>query len=267
MAFEGSSKRYKCWGCQRDFTWLKMVNHEVPGDEPDTRAATAGSSWEIVEADKGSGRQHRGTASREKEIPVRYPPDKVDQQKLCTRRVCPDCVLKDRIKQWDQRPAYLRAETPDWATPQGVRRDLKMQNKGRLWNQAGQHINAAKTELRNGSSLENSLKGHRRRQEIMKRAYLLAQALLNSLSSGNLLEAFRAAGSRMLEDNETGLHYVNAYEQAMLDESDEEAQNCLDCAETEMAMTTDYQTCSEYGAQQAEMLKAIDFIDAYGEGL
>ena len=137
------------------------MNHEVPGGEPVTRAATAGSSWEIVEADKGSGRQHRGTASREKEIPVRYPPDQVALQEHRTRRVCPDCVLQDRIEQWDQRPAYLRAETPDWATPQGVRRDLKMQNKGRLWNQAGQLINAAKKELRDGSSMESSLKRYR----------------------------------------------------------------------------------------------------------
>ena len=102
------------------------MDHEVPGDEPDTRAAAAGSSWESIVVDKGSGRQHRGTASQQKEIPVRYPPDQEDQQVHRTRRVCPDCVLKDRIKQWDQRPAYLRAETPDWATTEGVRRDLKV---------------------------------------------------------------------------------------------------------------------------------------------
>ena len=71
----------------------------------------------------------------------------------------------------------------------------------------------------------------------------------------------------MVEDSEVGQTYVEAYNRAMLDESDEEAQNCLDNAETEMAMTTNYQTCNEYGVQQTRMLKALDFIDAYGEGL
>ena len=267
MAFEGSSKRYKCWECQRDYTWFALMDRDMISAEPDTRTAAASSSWEIIEVGKGSGRHHQGTASQGKEVPMRFPPAQEDQEKYRACKVCVDCVLKDRIKQWDQRPAHLRAEIPDWATPQGVRRDLKMRNKGRLWNMAGQHINAAKLEIKDGSGLESGLKGHRRKKAIMDRAYLLAQALLNSLRSGSLLAAFRAAGSRMLEDNETGLHYLNAYEEAMLDEDDESAQNCLDCAEAEMAMTTDYQTCSEYGAQQAEMLKALDFIDAYGEGL
>ena len=132
---------------------------------------------------------------------------------------------------------------------------------------AGQHINAAKLEIKEGSGLESSLKGHRRKKAIMDRAHLLAQALLSSLQNGNLLAAFSAAGRRMKEDNETGLQYIHAYEEAMLDEEDERAQNRLDSAEAEMAMTTDYQTCSEYGVEQAEMLKALDFIDTYGEGL
>ena len=101
----------------------------------------------------------------------------------------------------------------------------------------------------------------------MDRAHLLAQALLNSLQSGNLLAAFSAAGKRMKEDDEIGQQYIQAYDEAMLDEDDEKKQIRLDSAEAEMAQTTDYQTCSQYGEKQAEMLKALDFIDAYGEGL
>ena len=128
------------------------MDHEVPNDATDTRAAAAGSSWDPIVDSKKSDQQHKGTANQQKEIPVRYPTGEEEQQAWCTRRVCPDCVLKDRIKQWAQRPDYLRAENPDWATPQGVRRDLRIQNKGRLWNQAGKHIHAAKTELRSGNT-------------------------------------------------------------------------------------------------------------------
>ena len=60
---------------------------------------------------------------------------------------------------------------------------------------------------------------------------------------------------------------MEAYNRAMAEESDEEAQNELENAEKEMAMATDYQACAKYGAQQTKMLKALDFIDAYGEGL
>ena len=100
---------------------------------------------------------------------------------------------------------------------------------------AGQHINAAKLEIKDGSGLESSLKGQRKKKAIMDRAHLLAQALLSSLQSGNLLAAFSAAGRRMREDNEAGLQYIHAYEEAMLDEEDERAQNRLDSAEAEMA--------------------------------
>ena len=194
-------------------------------------------------------------------------PAQADQEDHRYYRVCVDCELKHRVKQWDQRPAEVRAMIPDWATSVGVRRDLKTRNKGHMWYMAGDHINAAKQEIKDGSGLESSLKGQRKKKAIMERAHLLAQALLSSLQSGNLLAAFSAAGRRMIEDNETGLQYIHAYEEAMLDEEDERAQNRLDSAEAEMAMTTDYQTCSEYGVKQAEMLKALDFIDAYGEGL
>ena len=142
-----------------------------------------------------------------------------------------------------------------------------MANKGRLWNSAGQHINKAKQEIKEGRGLEASLKGHRKKKPIMDRAHLLAQALLNSLQSGNLLAAFSAAGKRMKEDDEIGQQYIQAYDEAMLDEDDERKHICLDNVESEMAQTTDYQTCSEYGEKQPAMLKALDFIDAYGEGL
>ena len=101
----------------------------------------------------------------------------------------------------------------------------------------------------------------------MDRAHLLAKALLNSLQSGNLLATFSAAGKRMKEDDEIGQQYIQAYDEAMLDEDDERKHIRLDSAEAEMAQTTDYQTCSQCGEKQAEMLKALDFIDAYGEGL
>ena len=39
----------------------------------------------------------------------------------------------------------------------------------------------------------------------------------------------------------------------MLNEDDERKQIRLDSAEAEMAQTTDYQTCSQYGEKQAQL--------------
>ena len=205
MAFQGSSKRYPCWDCQREFTWFALINSDVIREEPDAKAAAASSSREIIEAGKGAARRHQGTASKGSEVPMNSQPAQADQEDHRYYRVCVDCELKHRVKQWDQRPAEVRAMIPDWATSVGVRRDLKTRNKGQMWNMAGDHINAAKQEIKDGSGLESSLKGQRKKKAIMERAHLLAQALLSSLQSGNLLAAFSAAGRRMREDNETGL--------------------------------------------------------------
>ena len=80
-------------------------------------------------------------------------------------RVCVDCELKYRTQRWDFLPAAARAAKPYYATYQGVRRDQKMANKGRLWLSAGQHINNAKQEVKEGRGLEDSLKGHRRKKQ------------------------------------------------------------------------------------------------------
>ena len=102
---------------------------------------------------------------------------------------------------------------------------------------------------------------------ILQRATLLAQALLGAIASGNLINAFSAAGKRMIADDEIGEEYIKTYEAAMADENDERQQIRLDNLEPEMAQTMDYETCNEYGNKQAAMLKALDFVDAYGEGL
>ena len=181
--------------------------------------------------------------------------------------MCTSCELIFRTQERDQLPAAFRAANPDYATYQGVRRDQKMANKGRLWNSAGQHINKAKQEIQGGRGLEASLKGSKKKKAIMERAHLLAQALLNSFKSGNLLAAFSAAGERMKENDVTGQQYIRAYDDAMANKDDERRQIRLDNLEPELAQITDYQTCSEYGEKQSAMLKALDFIDAYGEGL
>ena len=49
MAFQGSSRRYPCWDCQREFTWFALINSDVIREEPDAKAAAASSSREIIE--------------------------------------------------------------------------------------------------------------------------------------------------------------------------------------------------------------------------
>ena len=57
--------------------------------------------------------------------------DNNDQHASGASRVCASCELKMRIQEWDLRPAAFRESKPDYATSQGVRRDMKMANKGR----------------------------------------------------------------------------------------------------------------------------------------
>ncbi len=111
------------------------MDRNMNSDRPDTKATAASS-----EAGKGTGRRDQGGASKGTEVPVRSQPSQGDNEHYRVCKVCVDCELKHRTQQWDQRPAEVRAMIPDWATYQGVKRDLKMRNKGRMWNMAGQHI-------------------------------------------------------------------------------------------------------------------------------
>ena len=240
MAFEGSSKLYQCWMCWKSHTWMQMLEHEVPREETSNAAASTDMKWHAIEIHKETDQQLQlvrsepeitSMTSQQREIPARFGPDDDEQKWPYSARVCPDCVLQDRIKQWPQKSAYWQEAHPEWATPQGVKRDMRRQNKGRLWNQSGKHIQQAKIELKSGNGLENSLTRNRRKQEIIKRSHQLAQALLDSLNSGNLLTAFRNAGARMMGDSVVGQSYMEAYNKAMLEESDEEAQEDLEKAE------------------------------------
>ena len=96
---------------------------------------------------------------------------------------------------------------------------------------------------------------------------MLAQALLTAIVNGNLINDFSAAGKRMEHDNEAGEEYINAYGAAMANEDNEELQMRLDKLEPKVAQTMDYETCKEYGDKQAAMLRALDFVDAFGQGL
>ena len=193
--------------------------------------------------------------------------DHADQQGTSASRICSNCELQMRIQEWSQMPAAFQEANPDYATAQCVKRDLKIANKGRLWVAQAQHISLAKTEIQQGRGLEENLKGIRKKKAIMQRATLLAQALLNALKSGNLIAAFSAAGQRMKKDDAVGQQYIQAFDEAMDDKDDERKQIRLDNLEEELAQTMDYETCIEYGEKQSAMLKALDFIDAYGEGL
>ena len=289
MAFEGSSKRYPCWYCWSMLPWMKMLDHEVPEEEGNATAAAKTQKWIAIEDVKTDNQLHQiaagqsvsgastdllglccqqdDAANQDRQVPERFGPDNKEGQWRRTARVCPDCVLKERLRQWPQKSYSWQRDHPEWATPQGVKRDMRAQNKGQLWHQSGKHIQEAKSELKLSCNLERKLTQNARKQEIIRRAHQLAQALLHSLNSGDLLHAFRQAGARMLEDSVVGQTYMDAYDKAMNAGSEEEAQAELENAEREMAMTMDYQACAAHGDQQTKLLKALDFVDAYGEGL
>ena len=267
---------------------MKMLDHEVPEEEGNAAAAAKTQKWIAIEDAKTDNQQQQfaagqsvsgastdllglcclqeTAANQQRQVPVRYGPDNDEGKWRRTARVCPECVLKERLNQWPNKSYSWQRDHPEWATPQGVKRDMRAQNKGHLWNQSGRHIQEAKAELKLSCNLERKLSQSARKQEIIRRSHQLAQALLDSLNSGNLLHAFRQAGARMLDDSVVGQTYLEAYNKAMNADSDEEAQEELENAERHMAMTTDYEACVAYGDQQTKMLKALDFVDAYGEG-
>ena len=110
MAFEGSSKRYQCGDCQQDFTWFQLMDSHRMSTE-----ATAGSS----EASKGAGHRGRGGARSGAGFPGRsQPPPEGCERNSGAYRVYVDCELKFRTQQWDQLPAAVRADKPDYATYQ-----------------------------------------------------------------------------------------------------------------------------------------------------
>ena len=122
MAFESSSKRYQCGGCHQDFTWYQLMNNT----RLENRESTGGS-----EASDGAG--HPGRS----QLALR---GHADQYASGASRVCASCELRMRTQEWDQLPAAFRESKPDYATFQGVRKDQKMANKGRLWNAQAHHI-------------------------------------------------------------------------------------------------------------------------------
>ena len=190
-----------------------------------------------------------------------------EQPNGANNRVCAGCELNLRLREWDQQTAVFKEANPDYATAQGVRRDQKIANKGPLWNAQALHIAQAKKELQQGVGPEGGLSRQKKKKAILERATLLSQALLSAITSGNLISAFRAAGKRMEEDDQVGQEYIKTFEAAMADKDDERQQIRLDNLEPEIAQTMDYQTCNEYGDKQSAMLKALDFVDAHGEGL
>ena len=55
--------------------------------------------------------------------------DQDDPQASVNSRVCASCELNLRLREWDQQTADFKAANPDYATAQGVKRDLKRQTR------------------------------------------------------------------------------------------------------------------------------------------
>ena len=156
-----------------------MLDHEVPEEEGNAAAASKAKNWFAIEDVKKENQQmqlaaHESTprastdllglygpmattTSQQRQVPARFGPDNDERGRRRTARVCPDCVLKERIDQWPRKPDDWQREHPEWATPQGVKRDMRMQNKGYLWNQSGRHIQEAKSELKISCNLDKTV--------------------------------------------------------------------------------------------------------------
>ena len=227
MAFESSSKRYKCGECNEAFTYFQLMEN----------------------------------SRRDKTE------DKIDEITGENSRVCTNCELKLRQKEWDRMSDDFKLANPIYATVKGVRRDQKMKNKGTLWNAQAEHIAQAEKEILKEAEGWEDVSRQKKMKAILQRATKLAQALLNAIVNGNFINAFSAAGKRMERDNEVGEEYIKAYGAAMANEDNKELQTRLDKLEPKVAQTMDYETCKDFGDKQAAMLRALDFVDAFSQGL
>ena len=99
-----------------------MLDHEVPEEEGNAAAATKTQKWIAIEDVKIENQQlqfaasqstpgastdllglccpQETAASQQRQVPVRFGPDNNEGKCRRTARVCPDCVLKERLNQW-----------------------------------------------------------------------------------------------------------------------------------------------------------------------
>ena len=99
------------------------------------------------------------------------------------------------------------------------------------------------------------------KKEILARSKTLAKALLNAVSHGKLLSKLAKAGSNFEKHGQQWDELEALYEEFEQAPWDGRLQAAVEEKEAEFTAAMDYKTGEEYGDQQPEFLKAMDFFD------
>ena len=182
-------------------------------------------------------------------------------------RICVDCELAIRVKEFAARSPEERDEDPEYATVSIVHRDLKRYNKGQTWAHTGRHLSECQREIaedkKKGLMDDESWK--QRKVTARNKARWIASAFIKALEKGDMLKAFATAGGRfegqMGEGPGSYRELNKLYEIYLQDPTNLDKREAVERAEEAFHKARDYTTMAD-DPQQVEYLKALDFVDA-----
>ena len=157
----------------------------------------------------------------------------------------------------------FKSENPDYTSLKRVRLDIKRVSKGRLWNQTAQALSSARAEIRREDAERSEARPRKvRHAEALARAKKLAEAIIDAFESGEMMSALSDAGVRMQQNEDVYQEYLCAFDAHEKDPWDEGKEAECNRLETAAHAASDYLTMNGKGEEQAEYLKALDFIDS-----
>ena len=238
MAFESGTKLFPCMQCGTELPYFKMLqNDRKRAKEPQTYAESIGET-------AATGSKAMG-------------------------RVCVECEARLRGEDWERMTDKQKeAAGTDYMTPERVRKDMKAVNKGKAWADTAKSLVQARDEVK-GEEKETGVRVPKRQRNkmILARAQELAEALVGLLNQSiPVWEAFTAAGDRMFKGSKLWDQLQQEYDKFTEDPSDKNLES-LEELEELWEKSQEYTALKEKGDQQADYLKALDFLDHVTENM
>ena len=122
-----------------------------------------------------------------------------DQPGIEYWRICINCEVKERAREFRDWTDEEKAAKPNYADPDQVFKEIKVENKGNTWINESSAIRAARKAVRK-RQLEEGVHYSRqeRRREVLDMSRALADGLLDALEAdAGLLGVFGQAGIRI----------------------------------------------------------------------
>ena len=186
------------------------------------------------------------------------------------KRHCVKCEQKFRLKEWDGLAPEQKEEKGGvkYLDEHHNEFEHKRKRKGEKWVNKGKCLVQAKNEIReetnNGTCSYDCSTASLRKAAVLDHAGELAKALVEALHAGTYFEAFKAAGDRAYKDSAIAEEWQAAADAYFQNPEGDGLKDRYEAAERALDQTTDYEACAEFGEQQPDFLKALDFCDYLG---